>query len=285
MNPYKNFDREVKSRRLLDNVMDLFSNEEINISKIYTVSMVESCLESIGKTVHYHAKLPTYELIYILSGEATIRFNGVQLRDKLHSLRYLPKGAPDEEYTGKILKNGICIDIYFDTTDTMPVSALSLHNLPKLENLFIKIYNIWSSKRENYYVDCMSVFYEIIKIIKNIPNKYISNSQSEKINLAHEYMLQNYKDQNFDFKELCKQTGFSYSYFKELFISKYGMPPVKYLTYLRINYAKDLLITSRYTIGQISELCGFENVYYFSTVFKKHIGVSPSKYNQSLDNI
>lgn len=56
------------------------------------------------------------------------------------------------------------------------------------------------------------------------------------------------------------------------------MPPVKYLTQLRIEYAKELLITGRYSIGEIAEMCGFENVYYFSTVFKKHTGIPPSKY-------
>ena len=127
-------------------------------------------------------------------------------------------------------------------------------------------------------MDCMIIFYEIIKIIQKHNKKYISTQQSEKINHAHEYIIENYRDKNFDYEKLCQKTGLSYSYFKELFISKYKMPPVKYLTQLRIEYAKELLITGRYSIGEIAEMCGFENVYYFSTVFKKHTGTPPSKY-------
>ena len=258
--------------------MNLFSDEVINISKIHTIAMFDSVAEIPNGIRHYSSCLPTYELIYHISGEGITHFNGVKIHDCEDSLRYLPKGAENSEYTVKKISDGICIDIYFDTPDPMPLSALSLKNIPELKNLFTKIYNIWSSKKSGYYIDCMAVFFEIIKTIQKHNKKYISCQQSKKINCAYEYMVENFKDKNFDYKELCKTTGLSYSYFKELFVSKYGMPPVKYLTYLRIEYAKELLITGRHSIEETAEMCGYENVYYFSTVFKKHVGVSPSKY-------
>ena len=91
-------------------------------------------------------------------------------------------------------------------------------------------------------------------------------------------MIENFKNKDFDYTALCECTGMSYSYFKELFIAKYGMPPVKYITHLRLEYAKELLITGRYTVSEIASMCGFENVYYFSSVFKKNIGISPKSY-------
>ncbi len=56
------------------------------------------------------------------------------------------------------------------------------------------------------------------------------------------------------------------------------MSPVKYITQLRVEKAKELLITNRYKVSEIAEMCGFENVYYFSNVFKKQVGVSPKTY-------
>ena len=50
------------------------------------------------------------------------------------------------------------------------------------------------------------------------------------------------------------------------------MSPVKYVTALRLDHAKELLITGQYSVGEVAELCGFENVYYFSAVFKKTPG-------------
>ena len=61
------------------------------------------------------------------------------------------------------------------------------------------------------------------------------------------------------------------------------MPPVKYVTMLKLDKAKELLITGHYTISEIVEICGFENIYYFSTVFKKHFGVSPKNYRTMIN--
>ncbi len=91
-------------------------------------------------------------------------------------------------------------------------------------------------------------------------------------------MLEHFSEHDFDYKAMCEKSELSYDYFKELFIKQYGVSPVKYITALRIEKAKELLITGRYTISQIAMECGFDNVYYFSTVFKKHTGTPPSKY-------
>ena len=56
------------------------------------------------------------------------------------------------------------------------------------------------------------------------------------------------------------------------------MSPRQYVTKMKIDYAKELLMINRYNISEIAELCGFENVYYFSNVFKKQVGISPIAY-------
>ena len=59
------------------------------------------------------------------------------------------------------------------------------------------------------------------------------------------------------------------------------MPPVKYINSLKIKRACELLATNNFTVCEISQICGFENTYYFSNVFKNYIGVSPKRYNSS----
>ena len=56
------------------------------------------------------------------------------------------------------------------------------------------------------------------------------------------------------------------------------MTPRSYIIFLRIKYACDLLKSQMYNVTEISELCGFSNVYYFSKCFKKQMGVPPSEY-------
>ncbi len=62
------------------------------------------------------------------------------------------------------------------------------------------------------------------------------------------------------------------------FKKQIGKTPIEYINELRIKKAKKLLIDTDFSIGQISELCGFENIYYFSNVFKKETGISPLKF-------
>lgn len=60
-----------------------------------------------------------------------------------------------------------------------------------------------------------------------------------------------------------------------------GMTPMQYVTSLRITRAKELLSSTDYSIQEIGALVGYENPLYFSRIFKKQTGSSPSAYRHS----
>ncbi len=53
--------------------------------------------------------------------------------------------------------------------------------------------------------------------------------------------------------------------------------PTDFIKMVRLNHSLDLLRTKKYNITEVSELCGFASVGYFSTVFRKHFGKSPTQ--------
>jgi len=53
--------------------------------------------------------------------------------------------------------------------------------------------------------------------------------------------------------------------------------PTDFIKMVRLNHAVELLHSRKYTVTEVSELCGFTSVAYFSTVFRKHFGKSPSE--------
>lgn len=259
--------------------MRLFSNEAFTVKGISTVGKYNSETEQGGRRVKTYSSSPIlYELIFNISGKSTVCFNGKTVNDCAGSIRYLPKGTFDGEYKVEIEEEGVCIDIFFDTDDPMPTEVFDIYGMDELKNSFEKIYNIWLSKETGYHARAMSVFYGIIATLQKKSESYLPSTKDERLAAARKYIADNFKSKDFDFSELCKSTGLSYSYFKELFVSRYGVPPVKYLTNMRLEYAKELLVTKRYSISEIADMCGYENVYYFSSVFKKHMGVSPKKY-------
>lgn len=76
----------------------------------------------------------------------------------------------------------------------------------------------------------------------------------------------------------------NYDYIRKLFVKETGITPHEYLVRRRMDRAREVMLSgvtnrySNYTISQISEACGFSEPLYFSRVFKKYFGVSPSAY-------
>jgi two-component system, response regulator YesN len=65
-----------------------------------------------------------------------------------------------------------------------------------------------------------------------------------------------------------------------LFKEETGIPFREYLVHLRIETAKNFLVTSDQKISQLALRLGFDNGNYFSTVFKKYTGMTPRSYRQ-----
>lgn len=262
-------------------MMKLFEEEMINIHSISAVDKYTTG-EKTPHTTEYNSFLTRYELVFYLYGHNTTLVDEVEIEDSPGSIRYMPKGQTRGKYRVTKHSPGACIDIYFDTCSPMPAHALGIKGCEKLKDSFLKLYTVWQSKRPGYYAQSMMIFYDIIHKLKQDEAEYLSSPQKASIQKAYDYLLQNYKAPDFDYEELCHASGLKYAYFSELFKKTYHMSPVKLVTKMRIDYAKELLVTSRYSMTEIAELCGFDNAYYFSTVFKKQTGFSPSKYPTEL---
>ena len=77
--------------------------------------------------------------------------------------------------------------------------------------------------------------------------------------------------------ELC---GYSESRFSALYKQLYGASPVNDLISIRLENAKIMLLSSKATVAEISEACGFSSLFYFSKCFKKREKVSPLEYKK-----
>lgn len=217
------------------------------------------------------------ELIYHLSGEAAVSFNGQQLYTTTDTIRFLPQGDV-WEYVVRRKKPGACIDIVFDTDTPVFSEALVLKiaQSEKIKGMFKKIFSIWVAKNEGYYFECVSILYKIFAELQK--KNYMPDQQFAVIRPAIEYISEHFLDAKISVDALAAICGISHSYLKKLFVVKFGVPPSKYIIQLKINYACDLLHSKRYTITQISEMCGYRDIYFFSRQFKEYMGISPSEF-------
>lgn len=234
----------------------------------------------------YSPNLPCCELIYTLSGESIVNFDGRIVTEKDDCIRYLPKGnrPKNSKYTVDIIKPGKCIDVYFDTNSTNKKEMLFIdfYKNPAIRNMFIKMQKIWYHKHNDYYHKCMSLLYAILSEIEQIDRSYLPEKKYSIIKPAIEYIDNNFLSGDIDCMFLSDLCGVSYSYFKRLFIMKFQLSPIKYITKKRISYACDLLVSNKYSISDIALMTGYSDVYYFSRTFKENTGMSPTEYKKSL---
>lgn len=94
------------------------------------------------------------------------------------------------------------------------------------------------------------------------------------------YFLQLHHTRRVTIEELCRQFYCSRSSISHKFKQYTGQSITRYLTSLRIEDAKALLTGTGMNIGAISGIVGFENSNYFTNVFTREVGMSPSRYRQ-----
>lgn len=95
---------------------------------------------------------------------------------------------------------------------------------------------------------------------------------------AEEYVKSHYADQDLSVEVICKKLNVSAAYFSTIFKKETGKTFVRYLTDYRMEQAVNFLMTSGDKTYVIAEKVGYSEANYFSYVFKKQFGVSPSKY-------
>jgi len=98
------------------------------------------------------------------------------------------------------------------------------------------------------------------------------------VSRAKEYVHNNYTDEGLSLDRICKVLGVSNSYFSTIFKKKTGKSFIGYLTDYRMDQASRLLIETNNKSYIIAKQVGYADSNYFSYVFKRRFGVSPSRY-------
>ncbi len=82
-------------------------------------------------------------------------------------------------------------------------------------------------------------------------------------------------------RKLLKGGGYSYEHMSRLFTAKFGIPPLRYVIYSRMERAKLLLRDSRLTVAEVAYEVGYEDPAYFIRAFRKLTGMTPGAYAKS----
>ena len=123
---------------------------------------------------------------------------------------------------------------------------------------------------ENYY----------FKIMDGM-TKSTTNSSNEVIETAKKYILKNYNE-DLSLEKVAEVVYLNPNYLSEIFKYKTGESFVEYITRIRVQQAKKLLRDLEYKTYQVGQMVGYDDPSYFSKVFKKTVGISPSRYRDMI---
>jgi two-component system, response regulator YesN len=105
-----------------------------------------------------------------------------------------------------------------------------------------------------------------------------TSSAKQQVEQAKQYILEHYGDSSISLSSICQYLHVSVSYFSLIFKKETKETFVEFLTKFRLEKAKELLRGTDYKTYEIADMAGYSDPQYFSTVFKKQVGVSPTEY-------
>lgn len=165
---------------------------------------------------------------------------------------------------------------------------LELYPQRKLENDDPRIYDnrreISKLEKENDSI-AASKLIETQGLLRLLFSHFIKDGKSNKIQVRSAfYEVLNYINERLHetltINELANRYNLSSDHFSRVFLQKFGMRPSKYIQSVRIERSETLLITTNNTIAQIAEKTGWENVSYYTRVFKKVTGKTPGQFRK-----
>lgn len=121
----------------------------------------------------------------------------------------------------------------------------------------------------------------IVRELTATGGKSLYHPRSERVGQAIRWMETHYRSP-IQLHDIASSVHLSPSRFRELFKEETGKSPIEMLVAIRMKRAKDLLLHSSLSVGQIAEEVGYPDIHYFSRLFKRAEGLSPLHYAQSL---
>jgi len=197
-------------------------------------------------------------------------FLSQKLVNEIYSYHFSHKSCPDFlEVTQKKSNNevGFLLDKIAHLYENNPITFKQ-----QVDNLFIRI----SEEIVQEQINIDSNF-KTLKIVKHKTKKELFKL----VVVAKEYLNDHISD-NISLDIISRDIGISKYYLHRLFKEINGKTLLEHLTTIRIEKAINRLQYSKDSIFEIAMACGFDNSSYFSNIFKKHTGFSPSQFRENL---
>lgn len=227
---------------------------------------------------HHEHEHDMWEIIVNTEGNGYFQFGETRRPFRPHSIVCIPPRVPHE----KVSEEGF-LDVWvqlsdFPELDKTKPTFLSDDAEGSVAALIHVLHSVHHGKMPNRRVtrDCLLESIQQLILGRLARTKVDSEVEAIMARIVH-----NFHDPAFSVEEALSSCGYCTDHMRRIFCEQVEKTPQEYLTSLRIRSARKLLASrsiSNYSVSEIASMVGFNDVSYFSRVFKRATGVTPSAY-------
>ena len=221
---------------------------------------------------------PCYELVYYCSGHGTTTIGDktYDFNDNMFSI--VKAGtihAESSEEGSEVMFIG------FTTTYNDLKEGIYSNSIEPIRAIMEEIHHEKENKNI-YYREMLDLLTE--KLVLTLLR--FSENNVQELHILEEiinYIKMN-ANKNISIKQIAVELGYTYDYFRQMFIAQTGKSAKKYLNELKLENVKEYLVNSNFQIRKIADITGFSSSSALCSVFKTCLGISPNDYRTQHKN-
>ena len=235
-----------------------------------------------------------YHILYIAAGTCYVKLDGEKdFRPVVEGSIIFFRPRERQEYIFRSGSKSTSYYIHFTGRDCERIlSDLGIHDITvfnmgkstAFESTFEKMVLEYSLKKSGHEYFCAALLLQLLTVISRkyeLSKIHIDRESEKRINRALEVIYRSIST-DISIDELAKECCLSSGHFSHLFKEIVGVSPHSYIIFLRMDKARDLLLNTRLPLREVGELVGCPDPNYFSRLFKKHTGMSPSEFRKNI---
>lgn len=250
---------------------------------------INSCGPTISKNIEYRVVRKKgrndYQILYVVHGECFVWHNNTEYKLEAGDyVIYFPHEKQEYRYTGVtdtltywIHFTGASVEEIF--SDAHLTSGVYFAPINKsVQSCFKKIITFHSLQK--YEIQANAYLLSLISSLSLGEGEKSASEYPQYLIDAIKYINLNWQNP-ISITLLAEKACLSKSRFLHSFKENVGTSAYSYIVNIKIEKAKELLLSTDMNISTVAETVGYSDSLYFSRLFKKHIGISPKEYRKN----
>ncbi len=183
------------------------------------------------------------------------------------------KDLGDHAIQSAMFRQYLVMDAYFGVADF--VAGIDPAQRDKVETIDPGAPALSDSEQAMAYIT------RILEFAVGVREESATNRYRDVVRQVEDYIRENYADEDLSLNLIASHVNFSPNHLSTIFSQQTGQTLIKYLTDIRLGHARELLRGSSKKSSEISLEVGYKDPHYFSYLFKKTTGVTPTQYREN----